>query len=91
MGWFPSPVPYVYLDDWRECVNKEQNEMGPYEANERVDQELYRDSINRISAQPSITCPQCGMTSYNPTDIAEGYCGNCHDWTSPGSTRHGRV
>ena len=32
---------------------------------------------------PSITCPQCGMTSYNPNDIREGYCGNCHDWTSP--------
>jgi hypothetical protein len=31
---------------------------------------------------PSITCPVCGMTSYNPTDVAEGYCGNCHDWTS---------
>ena len=21
------------------------------------------------------------MTSYNPNDIREGYCGNCHDWT----------
>jgi len=30
----------------------------------------------------SITCPRCGMTSYNPNDIAEGYCGNCHDWTA---------
>ena len=30
---------------------------------------------------PSITCPRCGRTSYNPTDIREGYCGNCHDWT----------
>jgi hypothetical protein len=29
----------------------------------------------------SITCPICGMTSYNPNDIREGYCGNCHDWT----------
>lgn len=29
----------------------------------------------------TITCPQCGMTSYNPNDIAQGYCGNCHDWT----------
>jgi ribosomal protein L37E len=27
------------------------------------------------------TCPRCGMTSYNPNDIREGYCGNCHDWT----------
>ena len=29
----------------------------------------------------SITCPKCGMTSFNPNDIREGYCGNCHDWT----------
>jgi ribosomal protein L37E len=35
------------------------------------------------STQPSITCPACGMTSYNPNDIREGYCGNCHDWTTP--------
>lgn len=27
------------------------------------------------------TCPRCGRTSYHPTDVAEGYCGNCHDWT----------
>jgi hypothetical protein len=26
-------------------------------------------------------CPHCGMVSHNPNDIAEGYCGNCHDWT----------
>lgn len=26
----------------------------------------------------SITCPVCGMVSYNPYDIAERYCGNCH-------------
>lgn len=30
---------------------------------------------------PSITCPRCGRTSYNPNDIREGYCGYCHDWT----------
>ena len=35
-----------------------------------------------MSDQPSITCPDCGMRSYNPNDIAEGYCGHCHDWTS---------
>lgn len=32
---------------------------------------------------PSITCPVCRMTSYNPNDIVYGYCGNCHDYTSP--------
>lgn len=31
---------------------------------------------------PSITCPVCAATSYHPRDIAEGYCGQCHDWTS---------
>jgi ribosomal protein L37E len=41
-----------------------------------------RDRIpGRAAEAPSITCPRCGMTSYNPNDIREGYCGNCHDWT----------
>jgi hypothetical protein len=26
----------------------------------------------------SITCLICGMTSYNPNDVRERYCGNCH-------------
>jgi hypothetical protein len=30
----------------------------------------------------SITCPDCGRTSYNPNDVREGYCGHCHAWTS---------
>lgn len=29
----------------------------------------------------SITCPKCGRVSHNPTDILEGYCGACGDWT----------
>jgi hypothetical protein len=28
------------------------------------------------------TCPRCGMTSAHPTDVQQGYCGNCHDWTA---------
>jgi len=35
-----------------------------------------------MSAPASITCPVCGMTSHHPMDIVEGYCGNCHAWTS---------
>lgn len=27
-------------------------------------------------------CPRCGRRSYHPRDLAEGYCGHCHDWTS---------
>lgn len=30
---------------------------------------------------PSFTCPCCGATSYNPTDIEQGFCGACHTWT----------
>ena len=30
---------------------------------------------------PGFTCPRCGRTSYHPRDLAEGYCGACHDWT----------
>lgn len=30
----------------------------------------------------SFTCPNCGATSYNPNDVAESYCGKCHDWTA---------
>lgn len=32
---------------------------------------------------PSITCPVCRRTSHNPNDVREGYCGACHDFTSP--------
>jgi len=37
---------------------------------------------------PSFTCPRCLKTSYNPNDIATGYCGNCHEFTGehPGIT-----
>jgi hypothetical protein len=34
------------------------------------------------SRSPAITCPACGMTSYQPQDIENGYCGNCHAYTS---------
>ncbi len=26
----------------------------------------------------TITCLTCGLTSFNPTDLAEKYCGACH-------------
>lgn len=39
-------------------------------------------------AQPSITCPRCGRTSYHPEDIKQGYCGACHWWTSDPTLMH---
>jgi hypothetical protein len=29
---------------------------------------------------PHFQCPKCGRISFNPHDIAEGYCGACHIW-----------
>jgi ribosomal protein L37E len=26
----------------------------------------------------AITCLRCGKTSYNPHDVENRYCGNCH-------------
>ena len=40
-----------------------------------------RALVTIIDEVESFTCPRCGMTSYNPNDVREGYCGNCHDWT----------
>lgn len=30
----------------------------------------------------SITCLKCGMTSHNPNDVREKYCGHCHEFLS---------
>ena len=45
---------------------------------------MLRSLSGLLVTQPSITCPRCGKTSYNPNDIAQGYCGGsgCHWWTS---------
>lgn len=29
----------------------------------------------------SFTCPCCGAVSYNRNDVAQRFCGRCHDWT----------
>lgn len=36
-----------------------------------------------VVLMPSIMCPVCSHTSHNSNDVREGYCGNCHDWTTP--------
>lgn len=30
--------------------------------------------------RPAITCLKCGMTSYNPHDVINRFCGNCDEW-----------
>lgn len=35
-----------------------------------------------VTFPASITCLKCGMTSHNPNDIKNMYCGNCHKFHS---------
>lgn len=47
-----------------------------------------------MSVQESVgpfTCPVCGMTSHNPTDKQEGYCGRCHAFTGTEPMRYGML
>jgi ribosomal protein L37E len=37
--------------------------------------------LARDNRPKSFVCPRCGMESFHPVDVREGYCGNCHDWT----------
>lgn len=34
----------------------------------------------RQVVQPSITCPRCKLTSFNPNDVAQRYCGHCQQF-----------
>lgn len=36
---------------------------------------------SRRSPQPVYACPKCYQPTAHPKDIAQGYCGLCHDWT----------
>lgn len=37
--------------------------------------------IDDLGVPEHFTCQRCGMKSYHPIDLAEGYCARCHDWT----------
>jgi hypothetical protein len=43
--------------------------------------DLYRTApgLNKAT-MTSITCKLCGMTSYNPNDVINRYCGHCHQF-----------
>lgn len=41
----------------------------------------------RYPPESSFTCPRCGAVSRLPEDLAQGYCGRCHDWTGSAAPR----
>lgn len=46
----------------------------------RIIRDVCGDDAAQRATRPSITCPRCGFTSYHPRDIAERYCGMCHEF-----------
>ena len=44
---------------------------------------IAKEDAERSSGEPSYTCPLCGRTSYNPNDLANQYCGACHQFAEP--------
>lgn len=48
------------------------------------------EEIAETLGRPSVTCPDCGATSYNASDVRYGYCGRCHADTIP-RTKLGKV
>lgn len=67
------------LEDGREATDADMRRMdqinGELDAFERLVRTLYNQDI------PQFSCPRCGAISHHATDIKEGYCGACHDWT----------
>ena len=49
-----------------------------------VEETTPEEASAALLAAGAIACPPCERTSWNPNDVREGYCGHCHDWTSPG-------
>lgn len=47
--------------------------------------------IESYYANPYIICPFCGMKSYNPNDIREKYCGNCHEFHNKEEENNGEA
>jgi hypothetical protein len=39
-----------------------------------------RSAVTTVAAEPRITCPTCGRTSFNPEDVKQRYCGFCHEF-----------
>lgn len=91
----PEPNPAEELLEWHrqaqeEMARKFMTAVQVAMMAEEVPQDLQARVLERLiggapgfDVRPSITCPRCGKSSPEANDIREGYCGNCHDWTSP--------
>jgi hypothetical protein len=60
-------------------------ERWRYRAAQRTRARVRTEAI--AAGLASFTCPRCGMSSPNPNDIREGYCGNCRGWIRTRTSR----
>lgn len=65
---------------------------GHYCGSEECQQKIVTDllALNK-RAESQHHCPHCGMTSHNPNDAAESYCGNCHHYCSDPVAEEGKA
>jgi hypothetical protein len=62
----------------QQSCNCEASDVWRCARQRRLDGQIACHCPCHRSQEPSIMCPKCGMVSYNPTDIRQKYCGNCH-------------
>jgi hypothetical protein len=79
----PTPCADAPPDDPNDPANNAT--LVDYWTKGKGSQRLERIEDYCAVTAPSFRCPRCGRRSYNPNDIREGYCGNCHDWTGEGT------
>lgn len=80
--WKPGRWGYTpYLQHAGRYVKAEADEIvtraNRYSATVNEVAVLEPDAADRF---PSWECPRCHWRTYNRHDIAEQYCGHCHDW-----------
>lgn len=66
------------------CALLEQLPLGCWGSEEKIKAWMSHRGLSGLLedlGHPSITCPRCGKTSYNPGDIENSYCRDCgfHD------------
>lgn len=85
IGEAPLEAHHAYLDHL-DVHDPDHPSYYEAEHDAEVTRALAEDKIpgagDRTSA--SIRCPKCQMVSHNPNDVREGYCGNCHAFTTGG-------
>lgn len=60
------------------CVHELENGSG--ECGDTISSLSEMEGAHACIVEPvgAFTCTHCGRTSWNPNDLSQRYCGNCH-------------